>query len=170
MVDSAGRKVEVPDRIEKVFAAGPPASILLYMLAPEKMTGWPDPPRLKLDVSYRFGGSSLYASGFACVALGNARGMLDEFIELSKRKVPRWGKNPLADNMIVQVAVSECDTKLESARVYLVQNLRDIESEAARRHDGPTMDERMRSAWLMMASRSALSSCTRLRTRNSLSA
>jgi iron complex transport system substrate-binding protein len=45
VADSAGRKIEVPDRIERVFAAGPPASILLYMLAPEKMTGWPDPPR-----------------------------------------------------------------------------------------------------------------------------
>ena len=44
VVDSAGRKVEVPDRIEKVFAAGPPASILIYMLAPERMTGWPNPP------------------------------------------------------------------------------------------------------------------------------
>ena len=45
VTDSAGRKVDVPDKIEGVFAAGPPASILLYMLAPEKMTGWPDPPR-----------------------------------------------------------------------------------------------------------------------------
>jgi iron complex transport system substrate-binding protein len=45
VTDSAGRKVELPDKIERVFAAGPPASILLYMLAPEKMTGWPDPPR-----------------------------------------------------------------------------------------------------------------------------
>ena len=44
ITDSAGRKVDVPDRIERVFAAGPPASILLYMLAPEKMTGWPNPP------------------------------------------------------------------------------------------------------------------------------
>src|SRR5262245_65730467 len=44
ITDSAGRKVEVPDRIARVFAAGPPASILLYMLAPEKMTGWPNPP------------------------------------------------------------------------------------------------------------------------------
>lgn len=44
VTDSAGRKVEVPDRIERVFAAGPPASILLYMLAPERMTGWPNPP------------------------------------------------------------------------------------------------------------------------------
>jgi alkylation response protein AidB-like acyl-CoA dehydrogenase len=120
---------------------------------PEKHTltslfRWPDPPRLKLAVPYRFGGSSLYASGFACVALGNARGMLDEFIDLSQRKVPRWGKNPLADNMIVQVAVAECDTQLASALVYLVQNLRDIEAAAARRQPGPaggpTMDERMK--------------------------
>jgi iron complex transport system substrate-binding protein len=44
VTDSAGRKVEVPDKIERVFAAGPPASILIYMLAPEKMTGWPNPP------------------------------------------------------------------------------------------------------------------------------
>jgi ABC-type Fe3+-hydroxamate transport system substrate-binding protein len=44
ITDSAGRTVEIPDRVERVFAAGPPASILLYMLAPEKMSGWPDPP------------------------------------------------------------------------------------------------------------------------------
>jgi iron complex transport system substrate-binding protein len=44
VTDSAGRKVEVPEKIERVFAAGPPASILIYMLAPEKMTGWPNPP------------------------------------------------------------------------------------------------------------------------------
>ncbi len=44
LADSAGRLVEVPDRIGKVFAAGPSASVLLYMLAPEKMSGWPSPP------------------------------------------------------------------------------------------------------------------------------
>jgi iron complex transport system substrate-binding protein len=38
-----GTKGRGSDRIEKVFAAGPPASILLYMLAPDKMTGWPNP-------------------------------------------------------------------------------------------------------------------------------
>jgi iron complex transport system substrate-binding protein len=45
VTDSAGRKVEVPDRIERVFAAGPPASILLYVLAPDRMIGWPRAPR-----------------------------------------------------------------------------------------------------------------------------
>jgi len=41
VTDSAGRTVEVPDRIERVFAAGPPASILLYVVAPETLLGWP---------------------------------------------------------------------------------------------------------------------------------
>ena len=40
ITDSAGRSVEVPNRISRVMAAGPPASILLYTLAPEKMIGW----------------------------------------------------------------------------------------------------------------------------------
>ena len=39
--DSAGRRVEIPEHIERVYAAGPPASILVYVLAPEKLTGWP---------------------------------------------------------------------------------------------------------------------------------
>jgi iron complex transport system substrate-binding protein len=39
--DDAGRTVAVPERVERVFAAGPPASILLYTLAPETMLGWP---------------------------------------------------------------------------------------------------------------------------------
>ena len=43
--DSAGRRVEVPDRVARVFAAGPPASALLYILAPETMTGWVRTPR-----------------------------------------------------------------------------------------------------------------------------
>lgn len=45
VTDSAGRSVEVPDTITRVFAAGPPASTLLYVVAPEKMVGWVRAPR-----------------------------------------------------------------------------------------------------------------------------
>ena len=45
VTDSAGRTVEVPEVIARVFAAGPPASTLLYVVAPEKMIGWPRAPR-----------------------------------------------------------------------------------------------------------------------------
>ncbi len=41
ITDSAGRVVQLPDRVETVFAAGPPAAILLYVMAPDRMLGWP---------------------------------------------------------------------------------------------------------------------------------
>ena len=43
--DATGRKVTVPDRVERVMAAGPTAAVVLYVLAPEKMIGWPSAPR-----------------------------------------------------------------------------------------------------------------------------
>lgn len=43
--DAAGRVVEVPDRPVRVIAAGPPASVLLYTLAPAKMAAWVGAPR-----------------------------------------------------------------------------------------------------------------------------
>ncbi|MBD8905799.1 iron ABC transporter substrate-binding protein [Methylorubrum zatmanii] len=42
--DAAGRRVEVPERVTRVLAAGPPAAVLLYTLAPGKMVGWPRTP------------------------------------------------------------------------------------------------------------------------------
>jgi iron complex transport system substrate-binding protein len=41
LVDSADRKLVLPDKIERVFAAGPPAAVVLAVLAPEKLVGWP---------------------------------------------------------------------------------------------------------------------------------
>lgn len=41
ITDSAGRVVEIPDEVTTVFAAGPPASILVYIMKPESLSGWP---------------------------------------------------------------------------------------------------------------------------------
>jgi iron complex transport system substrate-binding protein len=41
VTDGAGRPVPVPERVERVFPAGPPAAIFLYTLAPELLIGWP---------------------------------------------------------------------------------------------------------------------------------
>jgi len=38
--DDAGRAVAVPARIERVFPAGPPAAIDLFVVAPDKLLGW----------------------------------------------------------------------------------------------------------------------------------
>jgi iron complex transport system substrate-binding protein len=39
--DAAGRKIEIPETVTRVFPAGPPAAILIYTLAPDLLLGWP---------------------------------------------------------------------------------------------------------------------------------
>ena len=39
-VDDAGRKVSLPDKVTRVYAAGPPASVLVFALAPDTLIGW----------------------------------------------------------------------------------------------------------------------------------
>src|SRR6187402_564517 len=41
VTDAAGRAVPVPEKVARVFPAGPPAAILLYTLAPDLLLGWP---------------------------------------------------------------------------------------------------------------------------------
>ena len=45
VTDAAGRAVPTPDKVERVFPAGPPAAILLYTLAPDLLLGWPSANR-----------------------------------------------------------------------------------------------------------------------------
>jgi iron complex transport system substrate-binding protein len=40
MLDAAGRHVVVPAKVERVYAAGPPASILVFAINPDKLIGW----------------------------------------------------------------------------------------------------------------------------------
>lgn len=41
VTDSAGRTVVVPDKVQRLYASGPPAAVLVYALAPETLIGWP---------------------------------------------------------------------------------------------------------------------------------
>jgi iron complex transport system substrate-binding protein len=40
LLDSAKRKISLPAQVSRVFVAGPPASVLAYVLAREAMVGW----------------------------------------------------------------------------------------------------------------------------------
>ena len=42
-VDAAGRRVNLPARIDRVMAAGPGAAVLVFALAPDKLLGWTRP-------------------------------------------------------------------------------------------------------------------------------
>jgi len=40
VIDAAGREIRPPAKVERVYAAGPPASLLVFAIAPDKLTGW----------------------------------------------------------------------------------------------------------------------------------
>lgn len=44
ITDAAGRTVTIPYPVTRVFAAGPPAAIVLYTLAPDRLLGWTRAP------------------------------------------------------------------------------------------------------------------------------
>lgn len=49
--DAAGRAIAVPEKVERIFAAGPPAAILVYTFAPDLLLGWtrsPEPAQCAL--------------------------------------------------------------------------------------------------------------------------
>ncbi|HEX3882725.1 MAG TPA: acyl-CoA dehydrogenase family protein [Stellaceae bacterium] len=69
---------------------------------------------------YRFSSSNVYASAFAGVALGVARGVLDSFIELARDKIPRGAKVTMRNNNVIQSQVAQVEARLSSARRYVI--------------------------------------------------
>lgn len=72
-----------------------------------------------------------YASGFAGVALGTARGMLDRYQALARGKQARAGAQPMAENHTIQGEVARLEAKLRGARMYLHGTVRAAWEEAA---------------------------------------
>ncbi len=75
---------------------------------------------------YAFSSSNIYASGFAGVALGIARGALDAFVELARDKIPRGARHTLRDNNVIQAEVAQSEARLRGARAFLLRSLDQI--------------------------------------------
>jgi len=91
---------------------------------------------------YRFGSLQLYASGFAGVAMGIARGALDAFIDLARDKIPFGAARTLRDNNVVQSQVAQAEARLSAARAFLLGALAEITAEVERTGH-LTLDQRM---------------------------
>ena len=92
---------------------------------------------------YCFPTGSLYASGFAGVALGIARRMLDGLVDLAKEKTPRGFKRPLRDSAVIQSQVGYAEAQLQSARRFLLSSLEEI-WRVVGRSGVLTLDQRVR--------------------------
>ncbi|HEX9462638.1 MAG TPA: acyl-CoA dehydrogenase family protein [Alphaproteobacteria bacterium] len=91
-----------------------------YTLSPDDTT-----KRYLSDRLYCFPAQSIFAPGFAGVALGTARAVLDAFIATAREKTPRASTQQLRDDPIVQLRFGEAETRLRRARVFLLQTLRE---------------------------------------------
>ena len=40
VTDASGRTIRPPAKVERVYAAGPPASVLVFAIAPDTLVGW----------------------------------------------------------------------------------------------------------------------------------
>ena len=81
---------------------------------------------------YAFSSSNVYSAGFAGVALGIARAVLDAFVELARDKIPRGAKRTLRDNNVIQAQVAQSEARISAARAFLFGALEDIWREAGR--------------------------------------
>ncbi len=94
------------------------------------------------ELLYKFSSLSLYAAGFAGVALGIGRGMLTHFIELARDKIPRGARVTMRNNNVIQSQTAQAEARLSSARTWLLRSLEEI-TDAVKRRGHITLDERM---------------------------
>ena len=91
---------------------------------------------------YLYSSNSLYASGFAGVALGIARAMLDALIALAKEKTSRGLSNPMRLSPVSQYEIAEAEARLRAARMYLMGTVSDVWQEVLRA-DAITLEQRI---------------------------
>jgi indole-3-acetate monooxygenase len=82
---------------------------------------------------YCFPQGSLYASGFAGVAMGIAGSLLEDFLALARDKTPRGYSQTLRQSAVTQSRVAQARAQLDAARVYLLSTLEEIWREVGRR-------------------------------------
>jgi alkylation response protein AidB-like acyl-CoA dehydrogenase len=68
---------------------------------------------------YLYPPNSFWGGGFAAIALGIARSMLDALIDLATQKTPRAMVSPMANVPAVQSLIARSEAKLASSRMFL---------------------------------------------------
>jgi indole-3-acetate monooxygenase len=84
----------------------------------------PQSERREYGPLYRFSPTIVYQAGFAAVALGLGRAMLNSFISLANQKTSKSASTMLRDNAVIQEHVAVSQARLESMRIWLIDSLR----------------------------------------------
>jgi alkylation response protein AidB-like acyl-CoA dehydrogenase len=111
---------------------------------PERFTYERDSSRDRREKGslYQFGILSTYGMAFASVALGVARSMLDEFIDLASRKAAKGAPKVLRENAVVQALVGASEAKLRGSRAFLHTSIGEMWN-SCQSGEKPTLDQRV---------------------------
>ena len=90
---------------------------------------------------YRISNFHMFGVAFAGVALGIGRATLDAFITLAREKAPRNAPQILRENASIQLLTGLAETRLQSARTFLLHTLCELWDTAAR-GETITLDQR----------------------------
>lgn len=91
---------------------------------------------------YRFTSINAYATAFAGVSMGIARGMLDAFRTMAMTKTPAASTRLLRESEVIQNGVAQAEAKLRSARAFLIEVLEE-RWDKVERTGGLDMDDRV---------------------------
>jgi alkylation response protein AidB-like acyl-CoA dehydrogenase len=97
---------------------------------PEDAVAEAEPERREAGILYRHSMQLIACSGLSSVAIGAARAMFDEFVQLARTKTPS-NSIPLRDDSWIQARVAQADSLISAAQAWLLQLLRTAWDECA---------------------------------------
>ncbi len=121
-------ELEIPDtwRTSGLRGTGSHDAIADGVFVPMRRTLSLFEGRLTLDAPlYRFPVFGFFALSIAAAALGNARGAIEDLVELAAGKVGQGSSRTLAERPATQAAVAEAEAALRAARAFYYQAIDD---------------------------------------------
>jgi alkylation response protein AidB-like acyl-CoA dehydrogenase len=98
------------------------------LFIPERYSALRDDPAASHEAGtlYRLTTSMMFGLGFATIALGVARAVLDASLVVARGKASPQVKHAMRDNNVVQGQIGRNEAKLRAARAYLYGSVNDV--------------------------------------------
>src|SRR6202171_4922790 len=74
---------------------------------------------------YRMSAMTCYEVGFAGVAVGIPRAVLDSFVDMARHKIPRGKVSPIRDHAVVQTNLAQAEVGIRSASTTAIHKARE---------------------------------------------